>query len=203
MLVKIEDIKIAEEMKATPPKRERIDSKKAYYIKHGCFEKPAEINRNHVLIDGYATYLIAQELGMDVVEGELKPDRIIEDGRKHMWNKKANSRKFNAEQRKIIYEHNHGICAICGRSVAFEEFTIDHWKPLAKGGTNELNNLKVAHRSCNLIKGSFQPEMLMNELAEILAYQSRQNEEIAKSMIHTSIKLVITMTARKIRSFVF
>ena len=203
MLVKIEDIKIAEEMKATPPKKERIDSKKAYYSEHGYFEKPIEINKNHVLIDGYAAYLIAQELGIDAVECEIKPDRIIEDGRKHMWNKRANNRKFNTYQRKIIYEQNHGICAICGRPVAFEEFTIDHWKPLAKGGTNELSYLKVAHRSCNLIKGSFQPEILMNELTEILAYQSRQNEEIARLMIHNSIKLVMAMAARKLKSFIF
>ena len=28
-------------------------------------------------------------------------------------------------------------------------WTIDHWKALAKGGTNHLDNLRLVHRRCN------------------------------------------------------
>lgn len=203
MLVRVADIRIAEEMKATPPKQQRMDNKKAYYNTHGHFENPIGLSKGFVLIDGYASYLIAQEWGIDIVECEFKPDKPIEEHINCGWNKKRGNRKFNAYQRKMIYENGHGICAICGKPVALEDFTIDHWEPLAKGGTNKLDNLKVAHRSCNLIKGSFQPEMLMGELADIVTYQSRQNEEIARTVMHTGIKLVISMAVQKMRSFVF
>ena len=46
-------------------------------------------------------------------------------------------------------------------------------------------------------------EEFFSSMTTILAYQSGQNEEIAKSIIHTGIKLVISMTVRKIRLFVF
>lgn len=83
------------------------------------------------------------------------------------------------------------------------EFNIDHWKPINQGGTNELDNLRATHKSCNRLKNDFMAEEFFSSMATILAYQSGQNEEIARMVIHTGIKLVISMTARKIKSFVF
>lgn len=79
----------------------------------------------------------------------------------------------------------------------------DHWKPINQGGTNEFDNLRATHKSCNRLKNDFIAEEFFSSMTTILAYQSRQNEEIARTVIHTGIKLVISMTARKIRSFVF
>jgi len=56
---------------------------------------------------------------------------------------------------------------------------------------------------CNRLKNDFIAEDFFSSMTTILAYQSGQNEEIARMVIHTGIKLVISMTVRKIRSLVF
>ena len=54
------------------------------------------------------------------------------------------SRKgFSAEIRNDVYERTQGKCALCGKFVRFDQFTIDHIIPLAKGGTNDRNNLET------------------------------------------------------------
>lgn len=50
-------------------------------------------------------------------------------------------------------------CHLCGRSIDYElryddpmSFVIDHVKPLAKGGSDTIDNIAAAHRSCNSTK---------------------------------------------------
>lgn len=47
-------------------------------------------------------------------------------------------------------------CHICGRAIDYtlphldpRSFVVDHVRPLAKGGTDTLDNKKAAHRECN------------------------------------------------------
>ena len=44
-------------------------------------------------------------------------------------------------------------CAICKGAKSNEDpFQVDHIFPVSKGGTNEPNNLRAVHRSCNIRK---------------------------------------------------
>lgn len=50
-------------------------------------------------------------------------------------------------------------CHICGVAIDYSlphldpmSFVVDHVKPLAKGGTDTLDNKKAAHRGCNSTK---------------------------------------------------
>lgn len=45
-------------------------------------------------------------------------------------------------------------CHICKKKIKKEEFSIDHVKPLDKGGTHDWYNLKPAHIKCNIKKGN-------------------------------------------------
>lgn len=52
-------------------------------------------------------------------------------------------------------------CGICGGDIDYTlphldpgEFVVDHIIPLAKGGTDDLDNKQAAHRSCNETKGA-------------------------------------------------
>ena len=46
-------------------------------------------------------------------------------------------------------------CQVCMQGyISGQRWEIDHWKPLAKGGTNHLSNLRLAHRGCNNEKSS-------------------------------------------------
>ena len=88
---------------------------------------------------------------------------------------KVKRKQFSQTERIIIYNKNKGRCAICGKFVPFDEFTIDHIIPLAKGGTNELKNLQCTCKTCNLIKQDILPEDLMGKLTEIVLYQMRKS----------------------------
>lgn len=58
-----------------------------------------------------------------------------------------------------IYEDNikqYGTltCYLCGEPIKFGEDSIDHKKPISKGGNNDYCNLAVAHLLCNKRKGT-------------------------------------------------
>lgn len=53
-----------------------------------------------------------------------------------------------------VYENNikkYGVltCELCKKSVSKQQDSIDHKKPISKGGTHHMNNLQIAHRICN------------------------------------------------------
>ena len=52
-------------------------------------------------------------------------------------------------------------CAICGQPIDYtlnynheQSFVVDHIKPLARGGTDTINNKQAAHRNCNRNKAA-------------------------------------------------
>lgn len=56
--------------------------------------------------------------------------------------------------RASIYERDEGKCYICGVEVAFMEMYLDHVLPLARGGSNRKDNLRVCCGRCNSAKGA-------------------------------------------------
>lgn len=55
--------------------------------------------------------------------------------------------------RAAIYERDGGLCGICGESVEFTAMELDHIQPLMLGGSDALDNLRVAHKLCNRRRG--------------------------------------------------
>lgn len=60
-----------------------------------------------------------------------------------------------------LYERDGGVCYICGEVCRYDVDgndnmypSIDHVIPIAKGGTDSWDNVRLAHRICNSIKGS-------------------------------------------------
>lgn len=50
------------------------------------------------------------------------------------------------------------MCYICKDPFGKKEKpTIDHWIPLSRGGTWDINNLRLAHKQCNMWKGDRVP----------------------------------------------
>lgn len=54
-----------------------------------------------------------------------------------------------------IAERDGWRCHVCAQGYAADDpWEIDHDVPLAKGGTNLVKNLRLAHRSCNRDKAA-------------------------------------------------
>lgn len=76
--------------------------------------------------------------------------------------------QFSKEVRGRVYSKDNGVCGICGKPVGRYEFTIDHIIPLAKGGSNDEDNLQVAHEFCNKIKGCYTENEYITHSADMI-----------------------------------
>lgn len=99
---------------------------------------------------------------------------------------KTKRKQFTQTERTKIYNKSKGRCAICGKFIPCDSFTIDHIIPLARGGTNAMDNLQAACGVCNLIKQDILPEDLFKKLTEIILYQMRKSydDNLWKRMNH-------------------
>lgn len=57
-----------------------------------------------------------------------------------------------AALKRLIAKQNY-MCAITGWALKPETATVDHIKPLARGGTNTLDNIQIVHGDANRAKG--------------------------------------------------
>ncbi len=62
-------------------------------------------------------------------------------------------KKFSRAEEKALWKKYGGRCVICERGTDFDEGEIDHIIPLAKGGTNDYDNLQWLCLRCNKLKG--------------------------------------------------
>jgi len=82
----------------------------------------------------------------------------IKNDRRH---KKISSRKHDADiTLERLFQRDKGICYLCFGKCNWDDMddngnagdsypSIDHVKPIAKGGTHTWDNIKLAHRKCN------------------------------------------------------
>ncbi len=62
--------------------------------------------------------------------------------------------RMGADIRKDLYRRQRGRCMYCGSRQRMDLMDIDHKVPLARGGSNQRNNLQLLCRTCNLRKGA-------------------------------------------------
>ena len=61
---------------------------------------------------------------------------------------------FDAKTKALVWDKTGGRCHYCGNALnPFSDFTIDHIIPVARDGSDELENLIPACRLCNCRKG--------------------------------------------------
>jgi 5-methylcytosine-specific restriction endonuclease McrA len=83
---------------------------------------------------------------------------------------------------KKAYEQHGGHCHYCKKPIKNGEFSIDHVEAKAKGGSDSLQNLVIAHKVCNVAKGqmlieAYNPAAGREWLSALLAQvQSRLNQ---------------------------
>lgn len=62
--------------------------------------------------------------------------------------------KLSKIKRQLVIERDGLVCGICKGEVEPHLLEIDHIHPVSLGGTNDLDNLQVAHALCNRKKGA-------------------------------------------------
>lgn len=53
-----------------------------------------------------------------------------------------------------LYARDLGRCGICGGTVEFDDSSVDHIIPIARGGAHKWDNVQTAHLLCNIRKGA-------------------------------------------------
>lgn len=63
-------------------------------------------------------------------------------------------RGIRGVKRRQVIERDGQVCGICRQSVPDGQIEIDHIIPVSQGGSDDLDNLQVAHVLCNRRKGA-------------------------------------------------
>lgn len=67
--------------------------------------------------------------------------------------------------RRKLMKREHGVCHICGEKITrYSQSSRDHVIPLAEGGPKGAANIKLAHKTCNQLKGRRSLEETRREL---------------------------------------
>lgn len=74
---------------------------------------------------------------------------------------------YSSDVFETLWQAQSGVCALCGQPMFRNRFeaahariwakqraTVDHILPRSKGGTDQQENLQLAHARCNKIKGN-------------------------------------------------
>lgn len=80
---------------------------------------------------------------------------------------KTKRRRLSAKERKQVFDTYNGHCAYCGTQITFRGMQIDHKTPLRLNGSDTLENMFPACRSCNHYKHTLDVEGFRNYMEGI------------------------------------
>lgn len=84
----------------------------------------------------------------------MKTKRTREDWGREYTDSEIKTKQFIKRQ---LVNSNGAICALCGKPILnMKDCTIDHIRPISKGGLTTKDNCRLAHSWCNRIRGNNQ-----------------------------------------------
>lgn len=77
--------------------------------------------------------------------------RVYNKDDQEYWNERESNQIALYGQYKLLYHKQYGKCSYCDRlfKSTDEDFNLHHLKPVAFGGKDELNNLRLVHQDCH------------------------------------------------------
>lgn len=79
----------------------------------------------------------------------------------------AKRKRLSKKERQKVYEKCRRHCAYCGCNLPYKGMQVDHMIPLYNGGTDTIDNMLPACRSCNHYKSTLTPEQFRKYVSEI------------------------------------
>jgi 5-methylcytosine-specific restriction endonuclease McrA len=94
--------------------------------------------------------------------------------------------KPTPQLRQLLFEEQQGRCGLCGLAIQNpEDAQVEHLKPLNQGGSNDEQNLVLAHSKCNQEKhGKSFPEYVAWRERVGLARSTYCSEKILAAMVN-------------------
>lgn len=86
--------------------------------------------------------------------------------------KECQRKSVSKTLRVQVYNQAEGRCAICGDFVPYDDFTIDHIFPVAKGGNSEISNLQCTCYRCNQMKQDMSEKEFQCKIGKIFLRQA-------------------------------
>jgi 5-methylcytosine-specific restriction endonuclease McrA len=103
----------------------------------------------------YREYLLTVREATDEINHRRRREQILRGLLETLFQKKDPARFFSPEQRRILWNTSEDCkCAVCGKILTWEGFTIDHINPHSKGGRTELDNAALMCKKHNSAKGN-------------------------------------------------
>lgn len=126
----------------------------------------------------------------------LRKDVISDDQLKERINNICNEApkeervRFSKATRRIVFERCNKRCAICGRLIPKDQYSIDHILPLDRGGTNTIDNLQAACLSCNKLKSNSTDDEFVRGITTILSHkiQEKLDRDIVDAILKSCVK---------------
>ena len=144
------------------------------------------INEHKDELKTYLPCVYTEKNSIKLVKKNKKKTVQLEDG---TVIEKTERITFNKTTRKEVYRKSEGHCMLCGKFVDYEDFTVDHIIPLAKGGTNDISNLQCTCKRCNTIKQDIMPDELIDVLTEMIEYDIKKNKHsVGKRLLKVLLK---------------
>ena len=72
---------------------------------------------------------------------------------------------FTTEQILKLCTYQRNKCYWCGEKM--EKYTIDHYHPISKGGSNDISNIVLSCRKCNCSKNNMSPYLFANKIGRL------------------------------------
>ena len=103
----------------------------------------------------YRHYLQTALQATDEYNQRKARETILRGILESLFAKKDSQRGFSSEQRRLLWNTaSNRRCEACGRSLSWEDFTLDHIDTHSKGGRSHLENAALMCRRCNSSKGN-------------------------------------------------
>lgn len=145
-----------------------LESSRNYYYKNK--EKCLENKKEYYLKNMEAIKQYKKELRANATEEQKEKERLR--GRTRSANRRAVTGNHMSIKtiRTLLAQYGYK-CYYCESKINQKEknsFHIDHYIPIAKGGTNEISNLVISCPTCNMSKGAKMPEEFMIKFGKLL-----------------------------------
>lgn len=80
--------------------------------------------------------------------------------------------------RDLLWSRDRGLCGICGEAVSRAEMQIDHIQPRSLNGPDSFDNLRPAHRLCNMRRGNRDHAIAESAAPYALRLSGRLHQEL-------------------------